>query len=112
MNRIIAGLALATALCTAAPLSSEPRAVAPAAVSHRVEASVLRAASRVIYNAGSMDFNRPLAPQAIAAVTTPEPNANFLIGIGLLGVAYLLRRKTKKSEIAVNPATGKTAKAE
>lgn len=96
MKKLLAGLALAALTCTASPLTSESK-IAPEKKSPTLQGAALRAATRVIYNAGAIDTNKPLLPQAMAAISTPEPNANFLIGTGLLGVAYLLQRKTKQS---------------
>ncbi len=95
MNKLIVGLAL-TLCCSASPLASEPK-VMPEPESATVQASTLRAAANVIYNVGSINLDKAVLPQAIAAISTPEPNANFLIGVGLLGIAYLLQRKTKQS---------------
>jgi hypothetical protein len=97
-KQLISGLALATALCTASPMTSEPASkAAPAPVSQTLEAKALRTAGRIIYNVHSIDMDKALLPQAIA-VATPEPNANFLIGAGLIGIAYLLNRKKQKSQ--------------
>jgi hypothetical protein len=96
MKHFFAGFALATALCSAAPLATEPPKPQATVASKAMESRVLRAASRIAYNAGAIDLDKPLAPQALAAVATPEPNANFLIGVGLLGVAYLLQARKKQ----------------
>ena len=55
----------------------------------------MRAAARIVYNAHSIDIGKPLIPQ-FTGVVVPEPNTNFLIGAGLIGVAFLLQKKTNK----------------
>ncbi len=106
MKKLLAGFAFVATICLASPLShhasrpAEPSAAASNAdkKSPTLQGAVLRAATRIIYNAGAIDTDKAIAPQALAAISTPEPNANFLIGSGLLGVAYLLQRKAKRSK--------------
>jgi hypothetical protein len=98
MNKLIAGLAFVAMSCTASTITNTKEVKPePKRESATVQASALRAATQMIYNVGAIDTNKSILPQAIAAVRVPEPNTNFMIGAGLLGVAYLLQRKTKQS---------------
>jgi hypothetical protein len=96
MNKLIAGLAFVAISCTASTITQEVK-IEPKKESATVQASALRAATRVIYNVGAIDLNKAVVPQALAAIATPEPNINFMIGAGLLGIAYLMQRKQSKS---------------
>jgi hypothetical protein len=97
MKRMLAGLAFAALTCTASPLTEASKLETPAEKkSASLQGAALRVATRTIYNVGAIDTTKPLLPQAMA-IATPEPNANFMIGAGLLGVAYLLQRRTKRT---------------
>lgn len=95
MNKLIAGLAFVALSCTASTITKEVK-IEPKREAVSVQASAMRAATRMIYNVGAIDTNKAIVPQALAAIQTPEPNANFMIGAGLLGVAYLLQRRQSK----------------
>lgn len=96
MKKLLAALTFAAICATASTIQTQSK-VTPEPESTPVQAPAPRGVTRMIYNIGAIDPNQSLLPQAIAAVRTPEPNANFMIGVGLLGVAYLLHRKTQKT---------------
>jgi hypothetical protein len=108
-KKLFASFAFATMMALAAPMSSEPakaevpaaQAAAAPATLPSLDAAMLRIAARMIYNAHSIDLDKPLSADSVRAlVKTPEPNANLMIGCGLLGLAYLLQKKGKKSQQA------------